>query len=65
MDKVLTSIQVVETDDGVRIEINGEKAKEMFGSCCHGGRAFAMPIAFACCTSSEEDAEKGENKKEC
>ncbi len=63
MDKVLKEIKVVETDDGVRIEISGEDAKEWIKSCCAGAKGFAMPIGMAmCCPTKETEGKEKEGK---
>ena len=61
VDKVLKEIKIVETDDGVRIEISGENAKDWIKSCCTGAKGFAMPFGFAMCCATEE---AGEGEKE-
>lgn len=63
MDKVLREIKVVETDDGVRIDISGENAKEWIKSCCTGAKGFAMPIGMAMCCPSEETEEEEKKGK--
>jgi hypothetical protein len=62
VEKVLKEIKIVETDDGFRIEVSGEKAKEWFSSCGPGMKGFAMPLGMAMCCDVEET--KKEEKKE-
>lgn len=46
MEKEVGQVRVVETDDGLRVEIKGEKFKEMF-SCCW--------LPMCCCNSKNTD----------
>jgi len=53
MEKELGQIKFTKLDEGIRIEMTGEKFKDM-GECClpmPGGGMFA-----ACCCSSDDDS---------
>jgi hypothetical protein len=53
MEKEIGQFRVVETDDGLRVEIKGEKFKEMF-SCCW------LPM---CCGSKSANCCPPDDKK--
>jgi hypothetical protein len=63
MDKILKDIKVFETDDGFRIEVTGENAKEWLKCCIPGGKGVAMPFGMAMCCPTEETEEKEEKKE--
>jgi hypothetical protein len=62
MEKVLKEVRVVETDDGFRIEVSGENAREWFDSCCSGAGGHGMPFVFTCCGHSH--GRKGDKEEE-
>lgn len=47
MEKEVGHVRVVETDDGLRIEVKGKQLKEMFSCCC-------LPI---CCADDKHRSE--------
>lgn len=56
MAKEIGKITWYETDDGIRIDISGEKAKEALGCCCLPcvpGQA----VQVACCEPAKEKKE--------
>ena len=61
MEKEMGQIKFTETDDGIRIEITGDKLKEGFPCCIpmFGGRGFRVE----CCSDSEK--KDGKDSKCC
>ncbi|MFH1687513.1 MAG: hypothetical protein ABIE70_08335 [bacterium] len=52
MEKEVSSVRVIETDDGFRIEVKGKQLKDM---CCLPGLGRGFAMATCCCPPAKTD----------